>query len=411
MSTQTEAQVPNWDYAIGEVSRKDHLFAGNTPKDTQFRMPYHEFSGACAGCGETPYIKLVTQLFGDRMMIANATGCSSIWGGSAPSTPYTCDKSGKGPSWANSLFEDNAEFGLGMHLGVKQVREQIAECMEHLIEIGTIKEIKSACKEWMDNRNDGEASKNASIDLENALAYYTPSTKEEEECITYIKNHSDYFVKPSQWILGGDGWAYDIGFGGLDQVISTGEDVNILVFDTEIYSNTGGQSSKSTPAAAIAKFATSGKKTRKKDLGRMMMTYGNVYVAQVSMGADKNQVLKAMKEAEAFKGPSLIIAYAPCINHGIKEGMGRSTANMAQAVTSGYWHLWRYNPALKEEGKNPFILDSKPPKDSFRDFIMGQIRYAALMKQSPERAEELYQYTEEMAKERYEEYLKLAERE
>lgn len=411
LSTQIEAQVPNWDYAIEKVSRKDHLFAGNNVKETQFRMPYHEFSGACAGCGETPYIKLVTQLFGDRMMIANATGCSSIWGGSAPTTPYTCDKQGKGPSWANSLFEDNAEFGLGMYLGIKQVREQLAECMEHLIEIGTSQVIKSACKEWIDNRHDGEASKNASIDLENALVYYTPSNKEEEECINHIKNYSDYFVKPSQWILGGDGWAYDIGFGGLDQVISTGEDVNILVFDTEIYSNTGGQSSKSTPAAAIAKFATSGKRTRKKDLGRMMMTYGNVYVAQVSMGADKNQVLKAIKEAEAFKGPSLIIAYAPCINHGIREGMGRSIANMAQAVTSGYWHLWRYNPALKEEGKNPFILDSKPPKDSFRDFIMGQVRYAALMKQSPEKAEELYQYTEEMAKERYEEYLELAERE
>ena len=411
LSTQTEMQVPNWDYAIDKVSRKDHLFAGNNPKDSQFRMPYHEFSGACAGCGETPYIKLVTQLFGDRMMIANATGCSSIWGGSAPTTPYTCDKLGKGPSWANSLFEDNAEFGLGMHLGIKQIREQLADCMEHLIEIGTSEELKHACKEWIENRNDGEASKNASRDLENVLAYYTPSTKEEEEWVTHIKNHQDYFVKPSQWILGGDGWAYDIGFGGLDQVISTGEDVNILVFDTEIYSNTGGQSSKATPAAAIAKFATSGKKTRKKDLGRMMMTYGNVYVAQVSMGADKNQVLKAIKEAEAYNGPSLIIAYAPCINHGLKEGMGRSIANMAQAVTSGYWHLWRYNPALKEEGKNPFILDSKPPKDSFRDFIMGQVRYTALMKQSPEKAEELYQYTEEMAKERYEEYLKLAERE
>lgn len=408
LSTQTDAQIPNWDYAISKVTRKEHLITGNTVKDSQFRMPYHEFSGACAGCGETPYVKLVTQLFGDRMMIANATGCSSIWGGSAPSTPYTCDESGKGPSWANSLFEDNAEFGLGMYLGMKQVREQIALSMEHVLETSKDEELCMALKEWILKKDDGEASKEASCDVENVLAYYTAASPEEEKWIKHIKENKDYLVKPSQWILGGDGWAYDIGFGGVDHVLASGEDVNILVFDTEIYSNTGGQASKSTPAAAIAKFATSGKKTGKKDLGRMMMTYGNIYVAQVSMGADKNQVLKAILEAERYHGPSLIIAYAPCINHGLKEGMGRSIANMADAVSSGYWHLYRYNPELKAEGKNPFSLDSKPPKTSFRDFIMGQVRYTALMKQSPYMAEELYQRTEEQANERYQEYQKMA---
>ena len=408
LSTQTTEQVPNWEYAIDKVTRKDHLFQGKNVKETQFRMPYHEFSGACAGCGETPYIKLVTQLFGDRMMIANATGCSSIWGASAPMTPYTCDEQGKAPSWANSLFEDNAEFGLGMHLGVKQIREQLVLAIDRVNEMTTDEELRMAFKNWIDKKDDGEATKETSRDIENILAYYTATDPKEAEWIKFIKENKDYLVKPTQWILGGDGWAYDIGYGGLDHVVASGEDVNILVFDTEIYSNTGGQASKSTPAAAIAKFATSGKRTRKKDLGRMMITYGNVYVAQISMGADMNHTLKVIKEAEAFKGPSLIIAYAPCINHGIKEGMGKSIANMANAVYSGYWHLWRYNPDLKEQGKNPFVLDSKPPKDSFRDFIMGQVRYTALMKQSPELAEQLYQQTEELAKERYEEYLKLS---
>lgn len=408
LSTQTKAQIPNWNYAIDKVTRKDHLVAGTTVKDSQFKMPYHEFSGACAGCGETPYVKLVTQLFGDRMMIANATGCSSIWGGSAPTTPYTLDEFGKGPSWGNSLFEDNAEYGLGMHLGIKQIREQIALSMEHVLETSQDQELCMAFKEWILKKDNGEASKEASRDVENVLAYYTAADQKEEEWIKHIKVHKDYLVKPSQWILGGDGWAYDIDYGGLDHVLASGEDVNILVFDTEIYSNTGGQASKATPAAAIAKFATSGKRTGKKDLGRMMMTYGNIYVAQVSMGADKNQVLKAIIEAERYQGPSLIIAYAPCINHGLKEGMGRSIANMADAVSSGYWHLYRYNPELKAEGKNPFSLDSKPPKTSFRDFLMGQVRYTALMKQSPNLAEELYQRTEEQANERYQEYLKMA---
>lgn len=411
LGTQTEVQVPNWNYAIAEVSRKDHLFAGTNIKDSQFRMPYHEFSGACAGCGETPYIRLVTQLFGDRMMIANATGCSSIWGGSAPSTPYTSDECGKGTSWANSLFEDNAEFGLGMHLGVKKIREKLALAAEQVIEMTDCDKLRTALQNWLEKRNDSQAARDVGRDVENALAYYTPVSKEEEKLIELIRENKGYLVKPSQWILGGDGWAYDIDYGGLDHVMASGEDVNVLVFDTEIYSNTGGQASKATPAAAIAKFATSGKKTRKKDLGRMLMTYGNVYVAQVSMGADKNHTLKTILEAEQYPGPSIIIAYAPCINHGLKEGMGRSIANMADAVTSGYWHLWRYNPMLKEQGKNPFSLDSKPPKDSFRDFIMGQVRYTALMKQSPEIAEQLYTMTEELAKERYEEYVRLAGKE
>lgn len=411
LSTQVKAEVTNWKYAIGEVSRKDHQFAGTNVKESQFKMPYHEFSGACAGCGETPYIKLITQLFGDRMMIANATGCSSIWGASAPSTPYTCDENGKGPSWANSLFEDNAEFGLGMHLGVKKIRQTLAFFMRDLCEKTTSDELKEAINEWLEKKDDGQGSKEASQRVLSILEYYTPLNIEEQKLLEGIKNYKDHFIKPSQWIIGGDGWAYDIGYGGLDHVIASGEDINVLVFDTEIYSNTGGQASKSTPIAAIAKFATAGKKTGKKDLGRMMMTYGNVYVAQVAMGADKNQVLKAIIEAEKYHGPSIIIAYAPCISHGLKQGMGRSIANMSDAVASGYWHLYRYNPMLKDEGKNPFTLDSKPPKASFRDFIMEQVRYTALIKQSPEIAEELFQRAEEMAKERYEEYCKLAERE
>lgn len=408
LSTQTDTQVSNWEYAIKGISRKDHLFAGTNVKESQFRMPYHEFSGACAGCGETPYVKLLTQLFGDRMMIANATGCSSIWGASAPSMPYTCDEQGKGPSWANSLFEDNAEFGLGMHLGVKKIRETLAFLLETLRQNTTSEKLKTAIWEWLAKKEEGAGSKEAAKMLLPVLADYQPASQEEEKLFTQIKELKGYLVKPSQWILGGDGWAYDIGYGGLDHVLATGEDINVLVFDTEIYSNTGGQASKSTPAAAIAKFATSGKKTAKKDLGRMVMTYGNVYIAQVAMGADKNQVLKAFLEAEQYPGPSLIIAYAPCINHGLKQGMGRSIANMADAVNAGYWHLWRYHPALKAEGKNPFVLDSKPPKANFRDFIMEQVRYTALIKQSPELAEELFTQAEEMAKERYEEYCRLA---
>lgn len=408
LGTQTEAEVPNWEYAVSQVSYKGDLVPGKNVKDSQFKTPLMEFSGACAGCGETPYIKLVTQLFGDRMMIANATGCSSIWGASAPSTPYTCNHEGKGPSWANSLFEDNAEYGYGMYLAVKQIREGIAEAMTKLINQGIEGSVKEAFENWLETKEQGEASKEASKAVKEVLENLTASDDQMQPWIDQIKKHEDYLIKRSQWILGGDGWAYDIGYGGLDHVMASGEDINVLVFDTEIYSNTGGQASKSTPTAAIAKFAASGKKSGKKDLGMMMMTYGNVYVAQVAMGADKNQVLKAIMEAESYPGPSIIIAYAPCISHGLREGMGRSIANMGQAVDAGYWHLYRYNPMIKAEGKNPFVLDSKEPKASFRDFIMGQVRYTALAKQFPEQAEELFAKAEENAKERYENYKRLA---
>ena len=409
LETQIEKEIPNWEYAVSKVSYKGDLMPPTTVKGSQFRQPLIEFSGACAGCGETPYIKLVTQLFGDRMMIANATGCSSIWGGSFPTTPYTINHEGKGPSWANSLFEDNAEFGLGMYLGVKQIRNKIAEVANELISLDIDEESKNALSNWLENKDKGEESKNASKEVIHALDNIKSSDEKVNCLVNQIKEREDYLVKRSQWIPGGDGWAYDIGYGGLDHVLASGEDVNILVFDTEIYSNTGGQASKSTPIAAMAKFAAAGKRTKKKDLGRMAMTYGNVYVAQVSMGADKNQLIKAIIEAENYNGPSLIICYAPCISHGLKEGMGRSIANEEQAVKCGYWHLYRYNPTLKEEGKNPFILDSKEPTESFRDFLMGQVRYAAIAKQYPEVAEELFEMTEENAKERYEIYKMLAQ--
>ena len=409
LETQIEKEIPNWEYAVSKVSHKGDLMPPTTVKGSQFRQPLIEFSGACAGCGETPYIKLVTQLFGDRMMIANATGCSSIWGGSFPTTPYTINHEGKGPSWANSLFEDNAEFGLGMYLGVKQIRNKIAEVANELISLDIDEESKNALSNWLENKDKGEESKNASKEVIHALDNIKSSDEKVNCLVNQIKEREDYLVKRSQWIPGGDGWAYDIGYGGLDHVLASGEDINILVFDTEIYSNTGGQASKSTPIAAMAKFAAAGKRTKKKDLGRMAMTYGNVYVAQVSMGADKNQLIKAIIEAENYNGPSLIICYAPCISHGLKEGMGRSIANEEQAVKCGYWHLYRYNPTLKEEGKNPFILDSKEPTESFRDFLMGQVRYAAIAKQFPEIAEELFEMTEENAKERYEIYKMLAQ--
>ena len=409
LETQIEKEIPNWEYAVSKVSYKGDLMPPTTVKGSQFRQPLIEFSGACAGCGETPYIKLVTQLFGDRMMIANATGCSSIWGGSFPTTPYTINHEGKGPSWANSLFEDNAEFGLGMYLGVKQIRNKIAEVANELISLDIDEESKNALSNWLENKDKGEESKNASKEVIRALDNIKSSDEKVNCLVNQIKEREDYLVKRSQWIPGGDGWAYDIGYGGLDHVLASGEDVNILVFDTEIYSNTGGQASKSTPIAAMAKFAAAGKRTKKKDLGRMAMTYGNVYVAQVSMGADKNQLIKAIIEAENYNGPSLIICYAPCISHGLKEGMGRSIANEEQAVKCGYWHLYRYNPTLKAEGKNPFILDSKEPTESFRAFLMGQVRYAAIAKQYPEVAEELFEMTEENAKERYEIYKMLAQ--
>ena len=412
LGTQVETEVANWDFSVSkEVSNKEHLTAGKTVKDSQFKQPLMEFSGACAGCGETPYIKLATQLFGDRMMIANATGCSSIWGGSAPSTPYTKNHEGKGPAWANSLFEDNAEFGYGMFLAADQMRKKIAANMESLISMDIAEEYKEVFKNWLENKDNGELSKVSSREVEAILAENNIENEEAKVLIEEIRERADFLVKRSQWILGGDGWAYDIGYGGLDHVLASGQDVNVLVFDTEIYSNTGGQSSKSTPAAAMAKLAASGKKTNKKDLGRMMMSYGNVYVAQVAIGADKNQVVKAMLEAEAHNGPSIIIAYSTCISHGLKKGMGFSIRNMDEAVKAGYWHLYRFNPQLKEQGKNPFTLDSKEPQGSFRDFIMDQVRYSAIAKQYPEQAEELFQMTEEHARRKYAELKKLAEQE
>ncbi|MDO5519694.1 MAG: pyruvate:ferredoxin (flavodoxin) oxidoreductase [bacterium] len=402
--TQVPAEVQNWAYAVEKVGHKPDKATAHTVKDSQFKQPLMEFSGACAGCGETPYIKLVTQLFGERMMIANATGCSSIWAASAPSTVYTVNREGKGPSWANSLFEDNAEYGYGMYLAVKHMRNKIKQLMEELVAMNIDEKLKELFLDWIQYKEDGKVSKEVSDKVMNYLNEYQCQDEVTKAKIQELFEYKDYFVKRSQWILGGDGWAYDIGFSGLDQVMSSGEDVNILVFDTEIYSNTGGQASKATPTAAIAKFAASGKKCGKKDLGRMMMTYGNVYVAQVGIHADNNQLLKAVEEAESYHGPSLIIAYAPCISHGLKEGMGRSMENIKQAVKCGYWHLYRYNPDLRKEGKNPFKLDSKEPTESFRDFIMKQVRYSALQKQFPEQAEELFARAEIQAQERYDTY-------
>ena len=396
-----EAEAANWEFAM-EIGEKPVMDKGSV-KGSQFAFPYFEFSGACAGCGETPYIKVVTQLFGDRMMIANATGCSSIWGASAPSMPYTTDKNGRGPSWANSLFEDNAEFGLGMATAVRQNREKVKDIVCELAETTKSAEIKEAAKAWVEGMDEGSTSRAQSEALMAAVNKAKLSGRA-AELKAELKAKEDFLVKKSVWCLGGDGWSYDIGYGGLDHVLASGEDINVLVFDTEVYSNTGGQSSKATPAAAIAKFAASGKKTKKKDLGMMAASYGYVYVAQVAMGADKNQFLKAIKEAESYHGPSLIICYAPCINHGLKKGMGKTQENEKLAVECGYWQLYRFNPELKKKGENPFVLDSKDPTGSFRDFIMDQVRYASLSKEFPDKAEALYEKAENDAKERLEGY-------
>ncbi|WP_040214347.1 pyruvate:ferredoxin (flavodoxin) oxidoreductase [Clostridium polynesiense] len=400
---EIENQKENWEISL-KITAKDNLMDKKMLKGSQFVRPLLEFHGACPGCGETAYIKLLTQLFGERMMIANATGCSSIWGGSAPSIPYSTNAEGKGPSWGNSLFEDNAEYGYGMYLAVKQMREGIKLSAEEALKTPIKEEIKTALEEWLQNMNDGEASKAASKNLVELL--------EKENCkadspLGCILDKKDYLVKKSHWFIGGDGWAYDIGFGGLDHVLASGEDVNIFVMDTEVYSNTGGQSSKATPTAAVAKFAAGGKKIRKKNLGLMAMSYGYVYVAQISMGANMNQTIKAIAEAEAYKGPSLIIAYAPCISHGIRTGMGTSVAEEKKAVESGYWHLYRYNPELKEKGENPFIMDSKDPTKPFRDFLMGEVRYTSLAKVFPDIAEEMFSAAEDHAKERLETYKRL----
>jgi pyruvate-ferredoxin/flavodoxin oxidoreductase len=375
-----------------------------TVKGSQFEQPLFQFSGACAGCGETAYAKLVTQLFGDRMMIANATGCSSIWGASAPSMPYTTNHKGHGPAWANSLFEDNAEYGLGMYTGVEQIRDRLADQMGQAMGQGISTALKAAMEEWVSKKNIGAATR----DRADKLTALLEAEKGSNALLNEIYNYKGYFVKRSQWIFGGDGWAYDIGYGGLDHVLASGQDVNVLVFDTEVYSNTGGQSSKSTPTAAIAQFAASGKRTKKKDLGMMAMSYGYVYVAQIAMGASQAQTLKAIAEAEAYPGPSLIIAYAPCINHGLKDGMGHVQAEMKKAVDSGYWALYRFNPQLKDAGKNPFVLESKEPTIPFRDFIMGEVRYSSLKLQFPEVAEALFVKTEQDAKERLASYKRLA---
>ncbi|MDT8716690.1 pyruvate:ferredoxin (flavodoxin) oxidoreductase [Clostridium sp. 19966] len=398
-----EEQIANWDYAL-KLSPKANPMGEGSVKGSQFQQPLLEFSGACAGCGETAYAKLVTQLFGDRMMIANATGCSSIWAASAPATAYTHNHEGKGPAWANSLFEDNAEFGLGMYLGVSQLRDKLLDTAKKIVAGEAPADLKEALEAWVAGKEDGKASKAAALKALPLLE----ANKDKYEDVAYIYENRDFLIKKSQWIFGGDGWAYDIGYGGLDHVLASGEDINVLVFDTEVYSNTGGQSSKSTPTSAIAKFAASGKRTKKKDLGMMAMSYGYVYVAQISMGADKNQTLKAIAEAESYPGPSLIIAYAPCINHGLKAGMGKSQLEEKKAVDSGYWALYRYNPTLKEDGKNPFSLDSKEPTESFRDFLLGEVRYASLAKAFPEQAESLFEKTEQDAKERLEGYKKLA---
>lgn len=400
------AEIAKFDYAHTNVTYKEELSAKTSIKGSQFAQPLLEFSGACAGCGETPYAKLVTQLYGDRMIIANATGCSSIWGGSAPSTPYTRNAQGKGPAWANSLFEDNAEYGYGMAVAVKVMRERLKNVMSELIEMDIDAEAKSAFEQWISSMEDAEASKEATLKVKEAIVGIKGDAK---VLADEIHEKADYLIKKSVWIFGGDGWAYDIGYGGLDHVLASGENVNVLVFDTEVYSNTGGQSSKATPTAAVAKFAASGKKVKKKDLGMIAATYGYVYVAQVGMGADKNQLMKAITEAEKYDGPSIVIAYAPCVAHGLREGMGRTQANTQQAVEAGYWHLYRYNPMLKEEGKNPFILDSKEPKASFREFLDKQVRYTSLKATFPEIAEELFDKAEEEAKERYEGYKRMAE--
>ena len=373
-----------------------------TVKGSQFEQPLFEFSGACAGCGETPYAKLLTQLFGDRMMIANATGCSSIWGASMPASPYTTNQQGHGPSWANSLFEDNAEYGYGMYIGVKKIRQQLVELASKAVETAT-GELKEALEQWIEFANLGAATRQRSERLVAAIEAEGATTPELKE----ILEKKQFLIKRSHWIFGGDGWAYDIGFGGVDHVLASGEDINIFVFDTEVYSNTGGQASKSTNVAAVAQFAASGKRTKKKDLGMMAMSYGYVYVAQVAMGADKNQLMKAVAEAEAYPGPSLIIAYSPCINHGIKAGMGKAQEEQRKAVAAGYWDLYRYNPQLKEEGKNPFSLDSKEPTESFQDFLKGEVRYASLAKAAPDVAEELFAKTEQDAKERRLSYVRL----
>ena len=444
IDTQYEEQK-NWDFCVNEVASKQHLVDTSlNVKNSQFATPLFEFSGACSGCGETPYVKLISQLFGDHQMVANATGCTSIYSGSAPSTPYTKNEKGHGPAWANSLFEDNAEYGLGMKIGTEVMRNRVVEKTHALMAIEwTNQRVKDAAQAWLDNKEDsGAAGRKAADEYIAALEWGImsidevidflekagPAYAEKLEMVKVQKAAGEttcgcpactlckellalkhYFVKRSQWIIGGDGWAYDIGFGGLDHVIASGQNVNILVVDTEVYSNTGGQASKSTPVGAVAKFAAAGKRIRKKDLGMIAATYGYVYVAQVAMGANQAQTLKAIREAEAYDGPSIVIAYSPCINHGLRKGMGKAQAEQKAAVECGYWHLWRFDPRLEAEGKNPFQLDSKEPDwNLFQDFLKNEVRFSSLMKQYPEEAKELFRITEENAKWRLNGYKRMA---
>ena len=388
-----QQQQDKFNYLFGAVTEKEVPFKEDTIKGSQFKQPLMEFSGACPGCGETPYAKLITQLYGDRMFIANATGCSSIWGCSAPATPYTVNKEGKGPVWANSLFEDNAEFGLGMAISIRTRRNEMKSAVERLEDT-----LGVPAKAWLATFDDAKLSAKTG----DALVEACKAIADKNEDAKYVIDNKDMLVKPSMWIFGGDGWAYDIGYGGLDHVLASGENVNIIVFDTEVYSNTGGQSSKATPIGAVAKFAASGKAVKKKDLAQIAMAYGYVYVAQVAMGANPAQTLKAIREAESYDGPSIIIAYAPCINHGVKAGMNKAMAEMKHAVLSGYWNLLRYNPDLEKQGKNPLSLDSGVATESYRDFIMGEVRYNSLKLRFPERAEKLFNEAEKMSKERYE---------
>ena len=400
-------EAKNWEYLVKKVaSKQDLVDIKQSAKNSQFAQPLFEFSGACAGCGETPYVKLVSQLYGDREMIANATGCSSIYSASIPATPYTTNANGQGPAFDNSLFEDFCEFGLGMTMGNKKMKERIVKLLNDAIANGATEEFKAAAEKWIEAKDDADGSKAAAAELKPLIA---KGVEAGCEICAELKTLDHYLVKRSQWIIGGDGASYDIGYGGLDHVLASGEDVNILVLDTEVYSNTGGQSSKSTPLGAIAQFAAQGKRICKKDLGLMQTTYGYVYVAQIAMGADNGQTLKAIREAEAYPGPSLIIAYSPCINHGLKRkgGMGRSQHEEELAVECGYWHLWRFNPQLAEEGKNPFILDSKEPNwANFRDFLLGEVRYMSVQKAYPNEADELFSQAEKMAKRRYQSYVR-----
>ncbi|MCH5299712.1 MAG: pyruvate:ferredoxin (flavodoxin) oxidoreductase [Ruminococcus sp.] len=401
-------EVFNYAKDLEDKPAVTEKFKETTVKGSQFKQPLLEFSGACAGCGETPYAKLITQLFGDRMFIANATGCSSIWGASAPATPYTVNKKGFGPAWQNSLFEDNAEFGYGMALGQKAIRDRLAEYVKNIADLTDKQDVKDACADYLNTTTDSKANRPATDALIEKLEVLAGESGEVAELAKKTLVDKDELAKKSVWILGGDGWAYDIGFGGLDHVIASGENVNILVFDTEVYSNTGGQASKATPVGSVAQFAAAGKSMKKKDLAAIAMSYGYVYVAQVAMGADYNQCIKAMVEAESYNGPSIVICYAPCINHGIKGGMGVAQKEEEKAVQAGYWNCFRFDPRLADEGKNPFMLDSKAPSASYRDFIMSEVRYNRLARSNPERAEKLFAQAEDLAEKKYEHLAKLA---